>query len=130
MDNGAKRRGVISIIIAVIMQIVLLLYLTNNITEFSWKLITGSTLLTTGFLFLYNLISVKKIYFFNKRMAFWAVIINPCLFNIFLGISLITEEYLQMEGLYIASILAVTLSVIIGFIMLIIALLKKKEIKS
>jgi hypothetical protein len=129
MENGVIRRAVISIIIGVIMQIVLLLYLTNNVNEFSWKLIAGSGLLTTGFLFVYNLFSVKKTYFKEKRILFWAFIINPCLFNIFLGTGLIAGEYPQMKGLHIGSLLAVILSILIGFIMLIVALLKKNEVK-
>jgi hypothetical protein len=111
------------------MQIVSLLYLTKNITEFNYKSIAGSALLTLGFLFLYNLFSVKKIYFTEKRILFWAIIINPCLFNIFLGIATISGEYPQMERLHFASVLAVTVSVIVGFTMLIISLFKKKEIK-
>jgi hypothetical protein len=123
MNKAFKKRLLLSALIGTFGQVVFLLYVMEFHPVLKWQTIPGSTLLIVGVLTVYNLFAMKKNVFKNSTLGFYAVVINPGLVSIFIGITMVIQDP-RFRLISIVSAISSVVFMLIGFVLLTVAITK------
>ena len=123
--RGIKKRLIITVVLATLGELSLFFYISEiHPLWLNWRVIVSSSSILCGVLLAFNLIPLRKMFFKNKNLIFYAIIINPCLVQIFAGITGLTIQNTQLEYVAFSSGILMVLGIITGSVMLVAALLK------
>jgi hypothetical protein len=129
-NHKIKKLGFAIMILSVVGAIALLAYLNNIYPILNWQLIIGSLAIVTGILLIITLLILKLTAFKENRLVFYAIIINPCLVQIFAGIAgiaAITYQNHKLAYIYFSTGILMVAGIIIGFVVFIAAMVKMKN---
>jgi len=124
-DNKIKKYAIFNIVCGLFGEVTLLFYLTKTYPILNWQLIGASLLLVTGVLLIINIVMLRTTTFKEKKVLFYAIIINPGLVSIFTAITVILIQYPKLQYIYLLTGLFMIASIIIGFGVFVAALIKK-----
>ena len=96
-DNKIKKYAIFNIVCGLFGEVTLLFYLTKTYPILNWQLIGASLLLVTGVLLIINIVMLRTTTFKEKKVLFYAIIINPGLVSIFTAITVILIQYPKLQ---------------------------------